>query len=370
MGDEGQQRCHGACSVGRPAIDKIARDWDAVARPQTNCLATSHHFSNTQIRDLAWKRSQLVCLRFEETGFVEVTLPIDEAERQAYRSVATPWEANNSSILGNHGNSITVKPGPVVDTYYYPTVPIVDEINTVIGYVRHEAGGYTYVRAYDIEGNQLWSEMIGEHPLPSDEIGNALPGLIISLGPGLVRSIATGALTRAIGSALTQAAIATARGISPQALKVTLTVLRSLRARAIVNLLRKEGKDVIANLGGEAGKEEIELFGANQISLNHQVRMGIDKRFIPRLIKEPAENIGKVFKPGTVDKVVSRKLDHSIDVDLVARGAKEVLRDGGELRMAFFSGSKEFGSRFEKALIDAGFKDVKNIGNAFFTAVK
>ncbi len=226
--------------------------------------------------------------------------------------------------------------------------------------------------SWHLNGNVL-DHQIQEDPLEEDVLGNELVATIVTLGGSLVlRSLARVVLARAaatLGKAIAEIVVVSARGISVEAESSVLLFLRSRRAQSIVSAFVSRGVKVIVNIGGEAGKEEIAQFG-EQIALNNQVRMGIAKRFVPNLIKEPGENIASVFESESVDKVVSRKLDASFDTKKVAEGAFKVLKQGGELNMSVFTNNPEFGARFSKALTDAGFKNVTKVGNAFFTAVK
>jgi hypothetical protein len=372
MADEGEQRCHGSGNVGRPAVDLTVQAWNTISRPQTHCQ-TNHHLSNKEVKDLEWARAHLsvTCLRLEESGLTEVTLFLSEEERRAYRSVATPWEWKRSSLFNTAPVEKSVS--PFLSNTLHPATPVLDDINTVIAYVGKEVTDNIYLKTYDINGNQLGSQLIGNRPIESDEFGNALVAAIVTLGPGLVRVLATSVIPR-LGAVMTAAAINAAKGISPQAHRLTLLFLRSLRARAIVQTFRTAGKDVVVNVGGEAGPEELAKWG-EQIALNDQVRMGVAKRYVPRLIKENGENIGQVFERETVDRVVSRRLDQGFDVDRVAQGAHKVLRPGGKVEMEIFSPDAKFAESFAKALTKAGFKNVEReqIGQVFtgrFLAIK
>ncbi len=150
---------------------------------------------------------------------------------------------------------------------------------------------------------------------------------------------------------------------------VVLTALRSI-GRKIVKAVQSRGLQVIVNIGGEAGSEEIGLWGADQIALNPQVRMGMAKKFVPNLVKANGEQIGEVFGPNTISKVVSRRLDANFDVNKLAQGAFRVVKPGGTVEMQLFGGDPVFGAAFETALKNAQFRNVENLGNVLFKAVK
>lgn len=376
MGDlDNNQRCHGSCNAGPLRPTGLARDLSVLTRPQTFCN-TNHHLTQKETQALVGQPAQVNCLRLEETGFISTTLTFDNDLRDAYRAVATPWEAGHSRIL-NYWVKYPVVTKQMFDlqNYLMDSLPVLDDANLVVGYCNIEKTDNIYAALYDVDGTLVSRQLIGNRPIESDGIGNFIAETIATFGVGLLRGAASAIIARS-GSALTQAAIVVARGISAQAHREVLLFFRAIRARGIVDTFVRAGKKVIVNIGGEAGKEEMAMFGEH-IALNHQVRMSAGSRVVPNLVKEPGENIGRVFKPNSVDKVVSRKVDHTFDTDKVAEGAHKVLKPGGELNMNVFpdgppGGFSPFADRFVKSLVKAGFDPakIKNIGNVQFIAVK
>jgi hypothetical protein len=372
---EGEQRCHGSCNVGAQPTDRAVDPWEIAGRSQTRC-DVSHHLPPSRAperpRDLPQLFEELAsnvpALVATADGFVSVTLVMDQAQRAAFRLIATPYEITRSQIL-----NASVFPN---SDQALAATPIIDDVNTVIAYFelgRFDIHSLHIIR--DVDGNELLRETETRAEAESDELGNQLLATIVTLGGAiLVRALAR-AVVRLVAtdlaSAVLKAGINAARGISPEAADVVLLFLRSLRARSIVRSFVRRGLKVVVSIGGEAGPEEVAKFG-EQIALNHQVRMGIGRRYIPHLIKEPGENIGRVFEEETVDRVVSRRLDAWFDTDRVAEGAFKVLKKGGDLNMELFTNNPEFGSRFVQSLIKAGFdpKKIQNMGNTVFIAVK
>jgi hypothetical protein len=367
---QGEQRCHGTCNVGRQPTLTEAQAWEIAGRPATRTESCHHQppsriplpsFASTaQLQQIApFIHDSVRALLMTANGLEDINLDVSPDARGVFRATATDWELRNSGILHSLRGSAT---------------PIVDESSTVVAYFSMESNvGVHHLRLLDLDGNVL-DHQTQEDPLESDILGNELFATIVTLGSSLVlRAVARVVLARAaamLGEVATEVVVASARGISVQAERSVLLFLRSIRAQKIVAAFERRGLKVIVNIGGEANPSgELTEFGEH-IALNNQVRMGIAKRFVPNLVKESGENIARVFKSETVDRVVSRKLDASFDADKVARGAFKVLKPGGDVNMGIFTNNPEFGARFVKALQDAGFKKVTNVRNAFFTAVK
>jgi hypothetical protein len=362
---QGENRCHGGCNVGRQPLDRSVLDWEVAGRPQARCQA-SHHQPPSREPSPGRNPAQLFeelmshipAMRLAATGLEPTVLEMDEAQRALFRATATDWEIKNSRIIAIGGMT-----------------PVVDDANAVLAYLKaYSSSGVYHLDCFDVNGGNIFATTTGERPL-EDSIGNEILATIVTLGGAVaVRAIARGVLSSAassLGNALTRITVVAARGISAEAEESVLLALRSIRARAIVRSFVRRGVKVVVNIGGEAGPEELAKYG-EQIALNHQVRMSIAKRFIPNLVKEPGENIGLVFRENTIDLVVSRKLDASIDVERIAQGAFRVLRSGGRLEMRIYTNHPEFGNQFVQALIRAGFErnSIQNLGNTLFMAVK
>jgi hypothetical protein len=356
-----EQRNHGLNNA-RSGVDQA---WDLVARAPTQCQTSCHRPLRKQeppgpsLRErVEWSASHIDALEFTEAGFRPFTLVMSPADRAAFRQVATDWELSNSRIINFTPPS----------SYSVSACPIMDDVNTLLAhyYVRRESA-----TVFDLNGNVLayqeWTI-----PLEHDPIGQAIIDIIATVGIGLfvslARSMAAGALARA-GSALTEASIVVARGISKEAETAVLLFFRSRRAQAIVEALQRAGIPVIVNIGGEAGPAELAKFG-EQIALNDGVRFSATRRYVPNLVKEPGENIGKVFKSESVDKVVSRRLDQGFDTDKVAQGAFKVLKRGGKLEMQVFSPSSAFSKQFVQSLEKARFKIEAPGNSGTFRAIK
>lgn len=279
-------------------------------------------------------------------------------QHAAFAKIATEWEKGNCPLLTG-SNEWTA---------------IIDDAEVIIAYcatVNNTGLFHLWIR--DVNGEAIVHEIVGEKPLEPDPIGNFLAATVVTLGAALiVRAIAAGIASNAAAAGARIVSLAVARVVAGETTEgVVLTALRSIRAQAMVKALRARGAQVIVNIGGEAGVEELSQFGVDQIALNHQVRMGIARRFVPNLVKENGDRIGEVFGPNTIDKIVSRKLDSAFfEPSKLARGAFNVLKVGGRLEMQIFPNNPAFRMTFTTALRNARFRDVKDIGGVFFTAVK
>ena len=300
-------------------------------------------------------------LLFERGQLRRTTLTLSTSQSADFAKNATDWENNNSPLVtGSH-----------------KWTPIIDDAETIIAYTSVESNvGVFHLVFRDINGAIIVDEIVGEKPLEPDPLGDALASTILTLGAGLiVRSIAAGiarmATSTAIAAGVKIVSLAISRVVAGETTEgVVLTALRSIRAQAIVKAVQSRGLQVIVNIGGEAGSEEIGLWGADQIALNPQVRMGMAKKFVPNLVKANGEQIGEVFGPNTISKVVSRRLDANFDVNKLAQGAFRVVKPGGTVEMQLFGGDPVFGAAFETALKNAQFRNVENLGNVLFKAVK
>ena len=354
----GEQRCHGSCNVGQQPTVQAIQDWSVVARPSAHCDVSHHRPPSRAFVPIGPSLatfydvmlSHVPVLRENSDNLEGAFIDLDETTRIQYQANATPWELQHSRLLTLSGYT-----------------PIVDDVNTVLAYARSykSTGVYQFV-IYSVDGDRLWSTTTGEDPVESDVLGNELLAAIVTLGGSLiVKSMARGVMAAVASRAeglLTKVVLTAAKGLSEEGQSAVLLALRSMRARALVKAFTRRGAKVIVNIGGEAGPEEVAQFG-EQIALNHAVRFGAAKRFVPNLIKEPGENIGRVFEPGTIDKIVSRKLDAAFDVEQVATGSYKALKSSGELSMQIHTHNPEFLNSFVQALKGAGFKDVKTLGN-------
>jgi hypothetical protein len=287
-------------------------------------------------------------------------ITLNSEENAAFAKVATDWEQKNCPLLTG-SNRWTI---------------ITDDAETIIGYTSiADVTGVFHLWIKDINGEMVTDRTVGEKPLEPDPLGDSVAATVLTLGASLVlRSVAAGIARVASAAAAAGArvvSIAVSRVVAGDVTDgVVLTALRSVRAQAIAKALQARGIPVIVNIGGEAGTEELIAFGPDQIALNHQVRMGIAKRFVPNLVKENGERIGEVFGENIIDKVVSRRLDANFDVIKLSRGAFRALKPGGTVEMQIFSNNAAFADAFITALENAGFKNVSADFNVLFKAVK
>jgi len=339
------------------------RNSDRNFNDRTTCQPGHHQTRLERPVDLSaivdYMGSHIEALRLTTDDFQATTLDFGDAQREIFRAAATQWELRNSRIVNLASR----------------WMPIVDDANTVVAYASPEnRGGVHHLWICDIDGNGLYHRVTGEVGL-QDSVGNEIVAIAATIGFGLVvRGIASGlleSLSSAVARGITNASVAVASRLAGEGgERLLLLVLRAMRARAIVRSLQQRGLQVVVNIGGEAGVQEVAEFGANQIALNNQVRMSVSRRFVPNLVKEPGEAIGDIFGPETVDRVVARRLDASFDTNRVAQGAFRVLRRGGTLDMHVYTNDAGFAQRFADALRRAGFRNVSSLHNCRFSATK
>jgi hypothetical protein len=82
--------------------------------------------------------------------------------------------------------------------------------------------------------------------------------------------------------------------------------------------------------------------------------------------------VGSLFKPGTVDSVVSNNVVRgTVDWYQAARGSFQALKSGGKVSIAPYVGDlAEHLKEIQAALHAAGFKDVMLVGENIVQAVK
>jgi hypothetical protein len=374
---QGEQRCHGACNVGRQPTVTGAQAWETAGRPQTHC-DVNHHLppTRTPVFSLLERQEYLVshipALLFSADGLTETVLVMDEEARRLFRLGATPWEIRFSRILN-------LAVATINGTGALAT-PIVDD-TSVLAYVDKEfegPGSWTWTFR-DVSGNLLFQKYQTTPKLDiitSDENMNELLAIVATLGISLGARLLARAAVSAAADILGQLAVKlsvvdavsfSAAATSEEAIATAHLAFSARRARALVALMKAEGREAVVNLGGEFTPREVELHGPTQISVNPILPSrvaGLGKRYIPFLIKEPAENIGELFEPGSVQGYVARDLETgNLDVDRVASGMFETLAPGKQLKLAFHAPFGEtpeaFTERFAKALADAGFKNVR-----------
>lgn len=140
------------------------------------------------------------------------------------------------------------------------------------------------------------------------------------------------------------------------------------RGRVLVEQLRKQGNEVVVNVGGEAAAHEVRVW-PHAINLNPAPRVS----GVPNLVKARGEQIGSLFNAGSVDKVVASKIPTSVDPLQLANGSVHVLKSGGTIEINLFgTGVKAWGEKFVDALIKSGISRgrIKNVGDVLFQATK
>ncbi|MGQ5640498.1 MULTISPECIES: eCIS core domain-containing protein [unclassified Streptomyces] len=137
------------------------------------------------------------------------------------------------------------------------------------------------------------------------------------------------------------------------------------RARALARSVRESGNEVVANIGGTGAPHE----PPHAINVNN---MAVPRRNIPNLVVADGADIGLLFEPGSLDRVVGYEMaPEVINWHRAAPGAFKALRSGGRFEFRFI------GARFNpdpqrcaRALTDAGFVGVRNLENGVVTGIK
>jgi hypothetical protein len=276
-------------------------------------------------------------------------------EDQKFDRVATQWEKTYRPTFASHSQ--------VPDTYggenarVYAELPVTNEQGTVCGYMlnKHIDDGRIVILT-DISGKEIASEFHASGNIRSDEIGNFLILLIATGGLAIIRR-GVSALLEAGGEEVAAEGISAAGG-------------EAANARNMVRALRAEGEEIVVNVGGEASPLEVsrwpKAINVNPITAGRPTD-------IPNLVKAGGEELGDLFESRSIDKVVSSKLPTSADPELLAKGAANVLRNGGHLEINIFGGGVEdWTAKFTEALVKNGFnsKNIKTLSDVLITAVK
>jgi hypothetical protein len=127
-------------------------------------------------------------------------------------------------------------------------------------------------------------------------------------------------------------------------------------------IAKKQGK-VVVNLGGTG---EV----ADAINLNPLKDQAV--RGIPNLVEGGAEQVGTLFKPGSIDAIVSNNIVRGqVSWAAAAKGAFTALKSGGKISIAPYAGDlAAHMAEIQGALRAAGFKDVVAVAGHVVTAVK
>jgi hypothetical protein len=190
------------------------------------------------------------------------------------------------------------------------------------------------------------------------------------LGQGLVRGIISSLFRRESGAIAGDLALDGMTEELAQSTAAEATTAEATTARTMVRALRAEGEEVVVNVGGEASRFEVsrwpKAINVNPITAGRPTD-------IPNLVKAGGEELGDLFESGSIDKIVSSKLPPSVDPEMFAKGAANVLKNGGQLEINIFgAGVKEWTAKFTEALVKNGFNagNIKNISDVLIQAIK
>lgn len=248
MGD-GEQRCHGSCQIGGPPRLSESDAWAALSRPQTQCQTSHHRPSPPQpvpFRNLAaeWEyiASHIAALRLKEQDLESFTLVMDATLRADFAKLATPWEKTHSRILVMSG----------VPDFGSPATPVFAESGMLIAYAQnYQSSGVFRVRVFDVNGNMLSDQSVGELGLADDPVGNELAAAIATLGVsvavGVARRIASMAMSAAVRSTVRAGASRFLAAIAAIAARVISwrTASGAALERLLKTMVNLQGKDVV-----------------------------------------------------------------------------------------------------------------------------
>jgi ABC-type amino acid transport substrate-binding protein len=124
----------------------------------------------------------------------------------------------------------------------------------------------------------------------------------------------------------------------------------------------RHGK-VVVNLGGTG---EV----ANAINVNPLAAQQV--KDVPNLVRDGAEDVGSLFKAGTVDNVVANDIvAGTVNWSKAAGGSFRILKSGGQVSIAPYAGGlAPHLAEIQSALRAAGFKEVRVELGRLVTAVK
>jgi hypothetical protein len=136
----------------------------------------------------------------------------------------------------------------------------------------------------------------------------------------------------------------------------------------------KAAKELAERVATQHGKVVVNLGGtgevANAINVNPLTAQQV--KAVPNLIRAGAEEVGSLFKSGTVDKIVSNDVVlGTVNWSKTAEGSFSALKSGGQVSIAPYAGGLAAHlSEIQAALKAAGFKDVKVVAGRIITGVK
>ncbi|HEY2012483.1 MAG TPA: DUF4157 domain-containing protein, partial [Bryobacteraceae bacterium] len=136
-------------------------------------------------------------------------------------------------------------------------------------------------------------------------------------------------------------------------------------AQALVQQLKAANKEVVVNVGGTGASHE------PPDAINVNPNKVAARKNIPNHVEATGEEIGTLFEPGQVSKVVGHRLAPQVlEWDQVAEGAFQVLEDGGTFNVNFRWSDPEAAAKLVAALKKAGFENVRNVADVMITATK
>ncbi|MFF5009603.1 DUF4157 domain-containing protein [Streptomyces phaeochromogenes] len=133
------------------------------------------------------------------------------------------------------------------------------------------------------------------------------------------------------------------------------------RGRALARAARERGDEVVVNIGGAGAAHE----PPHAINVNNQV---VGRRDIPNHVHADGSDIGTLFEPGSVDRVVGHHMAPGVvDWGRAAPGAFRTLRPGGHFEYAWRWINSDT-QTCAAALRSAGFRDVEVISDVVVRA--
>jgi Domain of unknown function (DUF4157) len=135
------------------------------------------------------------------------------------------------------------------------------------------------------------------------------------------------------------------------------------QARELVKGLRRDNREVVVNLGGEAAEHEVSVW-PHAINVNPDPRGRAD---VPNLVREPAARLGELFDDESVDQIVARRLQPGV-LDGLAQEIYRVLRRGGTIDIHTYGKRPGFVDELTRAGFDVRY--IQNESDTYFTATK
>jgi hypothetical protein len=235
----------------------------------------------------------------------------------------------------------------------------------VLQYVyKDRAAAERALKAFDVPGSYTFFVGAGGHYYPTVISDTSAPALCAAMRKMLIlerqeakaaQNLSVELILWAMGA---RAPIKTAKPAS--AAEISAEAWRR-QAKIMTDALKKSGKPVRVNIGGTG-----EVVDA--INLNPNVVAA--RRDIPNLLATRGEKIGEIFDSGVIDEIVSNRLPPNVlSWRPIIEGAARVLKTNGKIIIRF-QGVGDDGPIIMEALKKAGFRDIKNWGNAGFEAVK